>query len=194
MDDSEEEVEFMVSQNRFKKKVCLLGDGAVGKTSLIRRYVFDDFDDMYITTIGAKVTKKVLVKKAKETNQQTKLTLMIWDILGQRGLQQLHNMYYASSHAAMLVCDYTRRETFEALKTWRTDLFGVTKNVPIILLVNKIDLKKQGQIKMSEIEDLAKEWKCDYFLTSAKTGENVERSFKRLGNQLIKLEMAKGKK
>lgn len=175
---------------KIKKKLCLLGDGAVGKTSLIRRYVYDRFDDKYITTIGTKVTKKSIAGKDKGTNKKINLTLMIWDILGQRGIQQLHNMYYQNAKAALMVCDFTRKVTFENLESWRDELFKTTDEIPIVLMVNKIDLENQADMEISEIETLIKDWGARYYLTSAKTGQNVEEAFKEIGSILLEEEGA----
>jgi small GTP-binding protein len=175
---------------KIKKKLCLLGDGAVGKTSLIRRYVFDRFDDKYITTIGTKVTKKNIDGKYLDTGKKIVLTLMIWDILGQRGIQQLHNMYYQNAKAALMVCDFTRKSTLENLNLWKDELLKITGKIPIIVMVNKIDLESQAELKVSEVEALSKDWNANFFLTSAKTGQNVENAFDKIGNILLEEEGA----
>ncbi len=170
---------------KIKKKLCLLGDGAVGKTSLIRRYVFDRFDDKYITTIGTKVTKKNLDGKFQVSGKKIMLTLMIWDILGQRGIQQLHNMYYQNAKAALMVCDFTRKSTLENLNLWKDELFKITGEIPIIVMVNKIDLENQGELEISEIEALIDNWNANFYLTSAKSGQNVENAFNKIGTILL---------
>jgi Ras-related protein Rab-23 len=179
---SEEEV-------KLKKKVVLLGDGAVGKTSLIRRFVFDKFDDKYITTIGTKVSKKDIVKPLPDLGIRIKLTLMVWDILGQRGINQLHNMYYQNAKAALMVCDITRKTSLENLRSWRADLFNVTGEIPALILMNKIDLLKQAEINVDDVENLVKDWDIDCYLTSAKSGRNVEVVFNKIGTLLMKSEI-----
>ncbi len=179
---------------RLKKKVCLLGDGAVGKTSLIRRYVHDQFDDKYITTLGAKTSKKVLKVKDKPTGQKAKVTMMIWDLLGQRGISLLHNMYYQNAKGALLVCDYTRKPSLISLKTWRKELFEVAGKVPLIILVNKCDLTKQYAYDIKEVKALAEKWGADYCETSAKTGVNVEEAFARMASILVRKSMIRKEK
>ena len=86
----------MTTNREIIKKICLLGDAAVGKTSLIKRYVYSMFDDKYITTIGTKVTKKSITYTKQAAGQATeiRLTLLIWDILGQKQYSRLHPVYY----------------------------------------------------------------------------------------------------
>lgn len=160
------------------KKICLLGDPAVGKTSLIRRYVFDMFDDKYITTIGTKVTKKtVMVTGVVHPGTDIKITLLIWDILGQREYQRLHPVYYQGAEGALIVCDSTRKETIGNLATWVTSFKNVVGNVPVVFLMNKSDLVDQEKFDRTEIDGLSKQHTATYLPTSAKTGLNVEKAF-----------------
>lgn len=166
-----------MAKRQFVKKICLLGDGEVGKTSLIRRYVLDLFDDQYIQTFGAKVSKKVL------DLEDVNLTLMIWDVLGQKTQKALHSTYYAGANGALLVCDMTRPETFEHLKHWAADLLGVSGEIPVIILGNKCDLEMK--IDPLELKVFAANLGCPAMLTSAKTGENVQEAFQALGELMM---------
>jgi len=167
------------------RKICLLGDGSVGKTSLIKRYVLDKFDDKYITTIGTKVSKKVMDFESKKTGKKKVLTLLIWDIIGQRGLPQLHQMYFRGSKGAFIVCDLTRKETFDNLHSWRKDFIKTVGDVPIVLLINKFDLKDQAAISPKDIKGMAEKYNMSFFMVSAKSGHNVEKAFKSIGRKLI---------
>jgi len=167
------------------KKICLLGDPAVGKTSLIRRYVFDMFDDKYITTIGTKVTKKAIMVKSAEKGD-CKITLLIWDILGQREYQRLHPVYYQGAEGALIVCDSTRKETIGNLATWVTSFKNVVGNVPVVFLMNKSDLVDQEKFDRTEIEALTKQHQASYLPTSAKTGLNVENAFMTVSEALAR--------
>lgn len=164
-----------MSTRELAKKICLLGDGAVGKTSLIRKFVYDEFDDKYISTIGAKVTKKPLELKDSEGNK-IKLTLMIYDLLGQKDFQRLHSVYYRGSHGTLVVCDITRKETLQSLMEWKEDIFKVTGEIPAVYLANKVDLKDQAAFTEEQFREILQE-SDSYFKTSAKTGENVEEAF-----------------
>jgi small GTP-binding protein len=166
-----------MAKRQFVKKICLLGDGEVGKTSLIRRYVLDIFDDQYLQTFGAKVTKKVL------DLEDVNLTLMIWDVLGQKTHKSLHSTYYAGANGAFLVCDMTRPETFEHLKQWSADLLEVSGEIPVIIVGNKCDLEMK--IDPLDLEDFAATLGCPVMLTSAKTGQNVQEAFMDLGKRTL---------
>ena len=166
----------------FTKKICLLGDGAVGKTSLIRRFVFDDFSDDYIRTFGTKVTKKVV------SIGEDKMTLMIWDILGQKRHESLHSAYYKGASGVIVVCDLTRRETFTGIDQWTSSLESVAGKVPIVLLGNKSDLEEERTVAESALEKKSSRLDCSFLLTSAKTGKNVEEAFKLIAELIIEKE------
>ncbi len=167
-----------------KKKMLLLGDGAVGKTSLVRRFVLDQFDDRYITTIGAKVTKKEI--KFKAGGQPVTLTLMLWDLLGQQGYERIQKASFAGADGALMVCDVTRRETLKSLDTyWLPMLREVAGAVPIIILANKADLPNR-EITPKELFEMAGKHHTNFFFTSAKTGLNVNLAFYKLGYYVLK--------
>ena len=165
------------------KKVCLLGDGAVGKTSLIRRYVYDDFDDKYLMTIGAKITKKSML--VEDSDEQINLTMMVNDIVGQVEFERLHKQYYRGSKGGLFVCDLTRKDTLERMEWWLNSFKDVAGDVPIILLGNKVDLKDEHEITPEDMAEFAEKFNCPYFLTSAKTGENVENAFINMGKRVV---------
>ena len=166
-----------MAKRQYVKKICLLGDGEVGKTSLIRRYVLDLFDDQYIQTFGAKVSKKVL--ELEDAN----LTLMIWNVLGQKTQKALHSTYYAGANGALVVCDMTRPETLEHLQHWVGDLKEVSGNIPIIVLGNKCDLEMK--VRSDELEAFATSIGSGSMLTSALTGQNVNEAFHSLGRKTL---------
>ncbi len=158
------------------RKVCLLGDGGVGKTSLIRRFVFDCFSDEYIVSFGTKVTKKVI------DYDDVQLTLMIWDVLGQRAQRSLHMAYYGGASGALLVCDSTREETLMHLPEWMRGFLQVAGDRPVVPVINKSDLGSSLSPKaLSSIEDEM----GSLLLTSAKSGEGVQEAFERLGRMVL---------
>lgn len=159
-----------------KRKVVLLGDGAVGKTSLVRSFVYSDFDDKYIATIGTKVTKRELTIPLYKFNLH--LQLLIWDILGQKGYSRVQWAGFRGSYGAFMVCDLTRKETLLNLERyWIPELQKVVKNIPMIFLANKVDLIGDAEIDITDIKKLADKYKTTFYLTSARTGENVAKAF-----------------
>ena len=167
-----------------KRKILLLGDGAVGKTSLIRRFVVDKFSDEYITTIGAKVTKKDM--RIESGISTYELSLVIWDVLGQRGFRGVQDSAFQGSRGVVLVMDSMRFETAESIKNyWAPRVRDAAGQVKMVLFANKIDLVPDRLKAEERIAQMAGELGCEYLLTSAKTGEGVENGFKALANGLI---------
>jgi len=174
---------------KFNKKVCLLGDEGVGKTSLIRKFVMDKFDDKYITTIGTKITKKDL----SYSSQGVELTLLIWDILGQKGYTTIQSTSYKGAEGAIMVCDLTRRETLRSLEDyWLPELTKVTGKVPLVFVGNKVDLLAERQIGDPEIASFAVKYGAPHYLASARTGEHVEDLFKKLGDLVMNVSSQEG--
>src|SRR6058998_257115 len=105
-----------MESRRMKIKVCLVGEAAVGKTSLIRRFVLDDFDDKYIQTLGTKVSKKELSLPGPAGDGKLKVDMTIWDIMGQKGFRELlKEAYFYGAKGIFAVCDVTRRVTLDDL-------------------------------------------------------------------------------
>ena len=128
----------MTKERNLKKKLCVVGDEAVGKTSLIRRFVVDKFDDKYIVTIGTKTSKKTLSIRSDDSN--INLNLMIWDILGQRQFSRLKESAFRGTNGAFIVLDLTRRETLYSFDSWLQSLQNVAGEIPVVVLANKSDL------------------------------------------------------
>lgn len=171
----------MVEIKDVTKKMCVIGDAAVGKTSLIRRFVIDKFDDKYITTIGTKTSKKTLTVRGEEADVY--LTLMIWDVLGQKNFEKLHKSAYKGASGAFIVMDISRKDTLETFKSWISSLYKVTGEIPVVVLANKNDLKPA--FGRTEMEQVIGDYELPYFLASAKTGENVNEAFRKLGALMI---------
>lgn len=169
-----------MEKRKFIRKVCLLGDGGVGKTSLVRRYVEDSFRDEYIVSFGTKVSKKVLELKDVE------LTLMLWDILGQKSDDPLHSAYYKGANGALLVCDLTRPQTVDHLPKWKEDFLRAAPGAKIVLVANKADL--DPKVPMDKLEGVAGMMDGKMIMTSAKTGEGVESCFLELGRMVMGVE------
>jgi len=167
-----------------KKNIILLGDGATGKTSLIRRFVTDQFSDKYMMTLGSKVTKKDIY--LEHHGEQAHMVLLIWDILGQKDYKYTQALSFGGIEGALLVSDITRKKTLDSLREyWIPSLTSVTGTLPMIFIGNKIDLKDQAEFGMEELKTLASNYEpCElrnqYYMTSAKVGERVEAAFKEL--------------
>jgi len=168
---------------RMKVKVCLVGEGAVGKTCLIRRFVHDQFDDRYISTLGAKVSKKELAVDGASGPITVDMT--IWDIMGEKGFRELlKEAYFHGAQGVLAVCDVTRKETLDDLGEWIAAVVKVTGHIPVQFLANKVDLKDQQAVTEGDVRDLAASHRAPFLFTSAKTGLNVEAGFAALAKAI----------
>ncbi len=178
----------MAQKKSIKRKICLIGEGGVGKTSLIKRFVFDQFSDGYLITIGTKITKKEIVVKNPETQDNLTVTMMIWDIMGQKGFREiLREAYFFGAQGAIAVCDVTRKETLYELEGWIKSMNDITKDVPLVFIGNKCDLTNEAQLTFKDVKDFALKYsEPTVFLSSAKTGVNVNLAFKTLAEKIAK--------
>ena len=166
---------------KMAKKVVVIGDPAVGKTSLIKRFVKDEFDDRYLNTIGAKVMKKSVGVNRPDTGEIVDLKMILWDIAGQETFRTVKKAYYRGASVAIVVCDITRKETMENMHRWIENLFDVSDVIPLALIVNKIDLESQSQFSEEDVINEYAPYGSVVYSTSAKTGENIEMVFHELG-------------
>lgn len=161
-----------------QKKICLLGAYAVGKTSLIRRYVQSVFDEKYISTIGVKVDKKSLTIFDRE------MQLLIWDIQGKESTQVVPESYLRGMAGCLFVMDGTRKETLGSLQALKRQVQAVVGAVPFVVLINKLDLYSQWGITQEEVAQLVDQ-QFPVLRTSAKTGEQVEQAFQLLAQEFL---------
>ena len=172
----------MTETKRLKSKVCLVGEKAVGKTSLIRRYVLNMFDDQYLTTIGTKVSKKEVRVFNPVRDLTVDIDMTIWDIMGEKGFRELlKDAYFYGANGILAIADLTRRKTLDELDDWVDGVEQVAGRVPVFIAVNKADLAPSAQFTEKDVEQVAKAFECDFLRTSAKSGQNVEEAFRRLG-------------
>ena len=168
-----------MAESDFKFKICLLGEGSVGKTSLVNRFIENKFQEDYKATLGVTILQKHL-----EIDEYS-VSLNIWDFGGQISFKKLRKLYLEGSKGALVVFDLTNRESFEKLGEWIKDFRGQRKEKPFWLIGNKVDLKDQLVVTEEEANLLAKEHGVTLIITSAKTGENVEKAFINLGKEIL---------
>jgi len=159
-----------MTERKVLRKVCMLGEFAVGKTNLASRFTQNTFNEKYITTMGARVSKKEV------DLGEFHITMMVWDLIGFIKYDKLIQSYTKGSDAAMIVFDITREETFDAAEKWANIFSTGKEHKTIALLGNKVDLGSKYDAE-TRGEELAKKNGWRFFLTSAKSGLNVEDAF-----------------
>jgi small GTP-binding protein len=178
---------------KMKIKVCMVGDSGVGKSSLVRRYVMDFFDDRYIVTLGTKITKKRLLVKDNPLGTPIEVTITLWDIMGQESFRELlKESYFYGASGLIAVMDITDGGTLVSIRRWIDLAQGVAGRVPVHLVVNKIDLKDKATMLPEEVANVAREINATWGLTSAKTGESVEDAFQSVANAIVQNRFTKG--
>ena len=164
-----------MSEKKIKRKVIritMLGDSAVGKTSLISQFLTQNFDENYLTTIGKdKLEKKVVMKDGNE------IKLIIWDTAGQERFHSIATSTIKGSHGIILTFDLTKRSSFNSLESWLNDIKENSNEVPVIIFGNKCDLFENYEVENEEAKKFAKEHNLQYFETSAKQNVNVQEGF-----------------
>jgi small GTP-binding protein len=164
------------------KKICVLGDPAVGKSSLVGRFVLEQFGEEYVSTIGARVCEKDVPVGGAGASVQ----LVIWDIAGQGQFTSVTPGFYRGAEGALIVCDPTRRETLRNLWSWDRRFRETAAAHNLVVLFNKCDLAARWEVSRAEAEEASAQLKAPCLFTSAKTGENVERAFAELAEMIMK--------
>ncbi|UCF07184.1 MAG: GTP-binding protein [Thermoplasmata archaeon] len=177
---------FVKNKDPLKLKICLIGESAVGKTSLIKRYVYDEFEDKYIVTIGTKVTKKSIEIPNPGNGSSMEVQLLIWDIVGQQNFRQLlKESYFYGTQGVIGTCDVTREDTLSEMHNWMEMIQRIAKKVPVVFVGNKCDLSAQ-QVNLNDIKNFATGYDNSYSLmTSAKTGLNVDNVFDTISKKIV---------
>ncbi|MHA1731842.1 MAG: Rab family GTPase [Promethearchaeota archaeon] len=154
-------------------KICLLGDYAVGKTSLAHRFIEGKFRSDFKSTMGADILKK----KLKFDDSDDWVTVNIWDMGGQEAFQVLRKRFFVGAQGAVVIFDVANAKTWESIPRWLRDFRKVSGDKPIMLVGNKIDLERL--VARDEVESFLEDHPeiFVYTETSAKTGENVETAF-----------------
>ncbi len=180
----------MSGKIRRQFKVCLIGDGYVGKTSIRRKYLREGFKRSYIPTLGVDFAQKSLIYKGSPTN------LVIWDIAGQVAFQNLRRRYYEGSSGIILIYSVDDRSSFDSALKWIVEAHGFVKELPpLIIVANKTDLRNslgQEDIVTTEegeafAESVSEKLNVQsvFIETSAKTGKNIDETFETLTRMMI---------
>lgn len=159
------------------RKICMLGDFAVGKTSLVARFVTQAFSDKYLTTVGVKVDTKVVAL------HEGSVKLVLWDIAGKNALDSVKLSYLRGAHGLVLVADGTRETTLRSALFLLNQARSEIGPVPAILMVNKFDRIDDWEITPSALMEVRRS--LPLFESSANTGEGVEEAFLTLTRSVL---------
>lgn len=161
-------------------KVVLLGEGCVGKTSVVLRYVENKFNDKHLTTLQASFLNKKINIGGKRVN------LSIWDTAGQERFHALGPIYYRDSNGALLVYDITDEDSFAKVKNWVKELRKMLGNdICLCIVGNKIDLDRDRHVTVAEAEQYAASVGAKHYHTSAKLNKGIEELFLDLSKSMI---------
>jgi len=161
-------------------KITLLGEAAVGKTSLVYRFVQNTFRDSYKSTLGVNLLKKDL-----RVDNFGDVSAQIWDLGGQESFRSLRKLYLEGANGALVIYDMTNRKTFKKLDDWLESFKDARGEQPLLLIGNKADLENKIEVEEEEGKNYADQHKMDFIITSAKTGLNVEDAFKDLIREIL---------
>ncbi len=165
-----------------KKKICMVGAFAVGKTSLVQRFVKSIFSEKYLTTVGVKIDKKTMILGSESVD------LMLWDLQGEDEFQSLQVSYLRGSSGYFLVADGTREWTLDKATELRDKVEESVGKLPFLLLVNKADLQESWEIEESKLSALMDSgWTI--IKTSAKSGQGVEEAFGTLALKTLEVRL-----
>jgi len=182
----------MVRIKKIIAKIVFIGDGAVGKTSLLKRYLGREFDHDYMMTIGVDRFAKEMTIRYRKTN--IIIVWNIWDLAGQPHWINVRSPFYKGAIAGVLVYDVSNPDSYENVENWLHEMIRVTGIRPIVLVANKIDLREiipecitteEGLRKSRELSKILG-IEVPYIETSAKLNINVEKIFDELGNLIIR--------
>ena len=164
-------------------KILLLGDMAVGKTSIIQMYTKNKIPQNHITTIGIDYATKI-----QKLNNGTEINFQIWDTAGQERFNSLTNKLYKSAQGLILVYDITSLKSFENINKWLETIKNENnKNVKVILVGNKIDLENKREVNYNQIKEFSENYGIDFIEISAKENIKVENVFIKIGELLSDL-------
>ena len=161
------------------RKICIIGDFAVGKTSTVARFVNDVFSDKYLTTVGVKIDTGMV-----ELNGDTAVKFVIWDIAGTDRFSAVEFSYLRGASAYLLVVDGSRRNTLTAARALRDEVEERYGALPLVTLLNKSDLSEEWELSERDVVELEQDG-FRPLLTSAKDGSNVSEAMRLLASLVV---------
>ncbi|KAI8809102.1 Gdp-bound Rab23 Gtpase crystallized in P2(1)2(1)2(1) space group, partial [Cladochytrium replicatum] len=163
-------------------KILVVGNGSVGKSSMIHRYCKGGYNDAYVKTIGV----DYLEKEVKVPGVDSSVRLMLWDTAGQEEFDSITREYYYEANAVALVFSTTDRSSFETIRSWRSKVQSVCRDIPMVLVQNKVDLIHKTVVTNQDGEALARDLHVKFYRVSVKDNVNLEEVFQYLAELYVK--------
>lgn len=172
---------------KYHLKVIVCGSGAVGKTSIVHRYVHDKFEHNYLLTVGIEPSNRLLEVNGRSGSEL--VNLLIFDVAGEKQFQTFREIFFRKAHGALMVFDLTRPETLEDLYDWKAQIDSQLggKRIPLVLCGNKSDLEDLNKLNYADLEDkvIPDLAPIKYLETSAMSDSNIREAFKTLASEIL---------
>ena len=162
------------SNNQIRLKILIIGDSAVGKTSMLLKYTDNFFPESHLATIGVEFKTKEIEYNGNNVE------LQVWDTAGQERFKSITKSFFRNTNGIIFVYDITKRISFKNVKDWIKDSEANDFGFKRILVGNKIDLQNKRQVKLEEAKEMANKKNMEVMETSAKTGANINKVFSKL--------------
>src|SRR4028118_9403 len=172
---------------KISKKICMIGDFGVGKTSLIRRFVERQFSDQYLSTVGVKISRKDIILENTKRQENVNAQLLIWDLEGHTKFKGIAPTYLQGASGVLIVADVSRSETVERISEHIQLYSSVNTKGSIIIALNKVDLIEEEKLALLvEIShSICQDKVIAVYTTSAKTGKDVDEIFYKLAYTMV---------
>ncbi|MFH7030150.1 MAG: Rab family GTPase [Heteroscytonema crispum UTEX LB 1556] len=169
------------------KKICIVGDFGVGKTSLIRRFVERQFSDRYLSSVGVKIYRKVVEVNGKNHQEELTVQLVIWDLEGSNKFKKITPTYLQGASAVIIVGDVNRQETLVHIAEHINIFLSINPTGLIVVAFNKMDLTDEEKVSIiiNNYQYQEQERVIAHYPTSAKTGLYIDEMFEKLANRII---------
>ncbi|OIR15696.1 MAG: hypothetical protein BEU04_02010 [Marine Group III euryarchaeote CG-Bathy1] len=174
----------MNDEEKPKKKILVLGNYGVGKTSLIKQCINEDFDDQYLTTLGTNIALKDISIRFGGEKADVDVELELWDIAGNKTIADVKREFYKDANGAIIVADLSKEKSVDECENWIKATYQIIDKIPFIFVGNKYDLISKEDIDMEKIQALASKYNTHFILTSAKFGDNSNEAFHEIAERV----------
>ena len=174
----------MNDEEKPKKKILVLGDYGVGKTSLIKQCINEDFDDQYLTTLGVNIALKDISIRFGGEKADVDVELELWDIAGNKSIADVKRDFYKNGDGAIIVADLSKEGDIDKCENWIKAAYQIIGEIPFIFVGNKYDLISKEDLDMEKIQTISSKYNVPFILASAKFGDNANEAFHEIAERV----------